>query len=461
MNPSRHLNGTILRLLCLCLATVAASAKINGQSLQEPTREQLLNRLNVLFWQRNGEPNVFLKLRVQSGAAFDLAGKGGTMALLGDILFPDPSTREYVAEELGGRLEVKTDYDAIDITISGKASEYERMVEFLRTALVTTQLTPENVAKARESRIKQMTSRPRSASEIADDAVAARLFGRFPYGHPTGGSLETVTKVDRADLLLARERFLNPDSSTLVVIGGIEKPRAMRALRQLLGQWRKGDQIVPATFRPPDAPDARVLVVNQNGMTSAEVRLAVRGLARSDRDYASALLLSLIARDRWRAAMTETSSGFVRNQSYALPGMFLIGASVPPASAAKVVTAAHDLMNALISAPPSQSEIEHARNEVLADLGRQSSQTESIADAWLDNESYKLPPFGEQVSTVRTLTAADMHRVAVRLFKVANVASVVVGNSGELKANLGSTVELFVEAPPKQVPVSVTPASKP
>ena len=145
--------------------------RANSQTLPEPAREQLLNGLNVLFWQRNGQPDVFLELRVQSGAAFDLAGKAGTMALLGDILFPDPSTREYVAEELGGRLEVKTNYDAIDITMSGKASEFERMVEFLRTALVTTQLTPENVARARDSRIKQMTSAPRSASEIADEAI--------------------------------------------------------------------------------------------------------------------------------------------------------------------------------------------------------------------------------------------------------------------------------------------------
>jgi len=461
MSSFRRTHPAILSSLFLCLVVAAIPIGANSQTLPEPTREQLLNGLDVLFWQRNGESNVFLELRVHSGAAFDLAGKGGTMALLGDILFPDPSTREYVAEELGGRLEVRTDYDAIDITISGKASEFERMVEFLRTALVTTQLTPENVARAREFRIKQMNSAPRSASEIADNAIAARLFGRFPYGHPTAGSLETVMRVDRADLLLARERFLNPDTSTLVVIGGIEKARAMRGLRQLLGQWRKGDQVVPATFQPPDAPDVRVLVVNQNGLANAEVRLAVRGLARADRDCAAVLLLASIARDRWRTAMPETASGFVRHEAHALPGMFLIGASVPPASAPKVLSAAHDLMSSLVNAPPSPSEVEGARNDAIADLTRQSSQTESIADTWLDNESYKLPSFSDQTNAVRTLTALDLQRVAARLFKGANVASVVVGNSDQLKATLGSKVELFLEAPSKSVPVSVTPASKP
>src|SRR5207302_7231251 len=135
-------------------------------------------------------------------------GKGGTMALLGDALFPDPVTREYVAEQLGGRLEVSTSYDAIEVTISGKSSEFERMVEFLRGGLVSTQLTPENVAKLREASIKQLSDKQTASSE-ANQAIAARLFGAFPYGEPSGGTLESIARIGRADLLLALGRLLN------------------------------------------------------------------------------------------------------------------------------------------------------------------------------------------------------------------------------------------------------------
>src|SRR5207245_1061430 len=104
----------------ICLLLVALlSARISAQSPPEPVREQLLNGLTILFWQRP-DANVLLKLRVHSGAAFDLAGKGGTMALLGDAIFPDPSTREYVEAQLAGKLQVTTIYDATDLTISSK-----------------------------------------------------------------------------------------------------------------------------------------------------------------------------------------------------------------------------------------------------------------------------------------------------------------------------------------------------
>ena len=42
---------------------------------------------SVLIWTRPNDQDVLLKLGVKGGAAFDLAGKGGGMALLGNILF--------------------------------------------------------------------------------------------------------------------------------------------------------------------------------------------------------------------------------------------------------------------------------------------------------------------------------------------------------------------------------------
>src|SRR5207302_5178577 len=126
------------RSICLLLIALV-SARISAQSPPEPVREQLLNGLTILFWERS-DANVLLKLRVHSGAAFDLAGKSGTMALLAEAMFPESTTREYVVEQLGGRLELSTSYDAIDVSISGKSSELERMVELLRNAIINLNL---------------------------------------------------------------------------------------------------------------------------------------------------------------------------------------------------------------------------------------------------------------------------------------------------------------------------------
>jgi zinc protease len=433
-------------------------SQAGAQTTPEPVREHLLNGLTVLFSQRPGDPNVLVKLRIESGAAFDLAGKGGTMALLGDVLFPDPVTREYVSEQLGGRLEVATNHDAIDVSISGRADELERIVDFLRGAIVTPQITLENVAKIREAKLKQLSERENSPAEIADREIAIRLFGSYPYGHPPSGTVASVSKIDRPDLMFARERFLNANDSTIVVIGGVDKLRVMRALRQLLGPWQRGDRTVPATFRQPNPANPRTLVIDQNGATNVEIRLAVRGLARSDRDAEAASLLAIIVRDRVRATSGDSAAAFARHEAHDLPGMFVLGATVPMASAAKAISAAQEVIASLAKTGPNASEFERARAEMLGDLSRSGSQESLIgatADNWLNGETYKLPPAATQI---RSFTVADIQRVSGRLFKNVPVATVAVGDIEQLKSSLGTAVEVPAAKP--EVKTATDPATR-
>ena len=210
--------------LVFCVAPQTAAAQVAA----EARREQLLNGLKIILVHRPDDSQVVLKLRVHSGSAFDLAGKEGMTALLGDALFADPVTREYVTQELDGRLEVETGFDSIEVTLSGPAKDFERLVELLRNALVNTQLSPDAVGRLRAARIKTFNETSLASAPVADRAIAARLFGEYPYGRRVTGTPESLARVDRADLLLARERFLNPNNATLVATRR-RRPRARDA----------------------------------------------------------------------------------------------------------------------------------------------------------------------------------------------------------------------------------------
>src|SRR4030095_7336688 len=220
------------------------------------------------------------------------------------LLFPDPATVDYFTEEMDGKLNVSVTYDSTTITMVGKASELERIVEVLRNALLATQLSPELVTRMKDGRIKLLRDSSISPASVADRAIATRLFGDFPYGRSAAGSPEDLARVDRADVMLARDRFLNSNNATLAIIGGVTKPRAMKAVRQLLGPWRKSEQIIPTTFRQPAPADTRTMIVNVAGPT-VELRLAARGVSRSDADFATATVLARVAQNRWRATSPE------------------------------------------------------------------------------------------------------------------------------------------------------------
>ena len=442
----------------------AAFGQTAAPVVPEPRREQLLNGLKMLLVNRPGDAEVTLKLRIHSGAAFDLAGKEGMMALLGDALFSDPTTREYVVEDLNGRLEVSTDYDSIDVLLAGRADQFERLVELLRNALLNTQLTPETVARLRDARVKTVRETAIAPGAIADRAVLTRLYGTYPYGRLVSGTPEALARVERNDLLVSRERFLGPNNATLVVIGGVEPARALRTLRQYLGGWRKSDRGVPATFRQPENPDARTLVVDLPGVPDAEVRLALRGVARSDRDSAATTVLALLAEERWRAAAPELKDRAVsvRHDAHVLGGVFRMSASVPTSTvAAQALASARTVLRALATTTVPATEFETARRTAVATLARNFEKADVLADVWLDTQTYgtSAANTAEVIRALNALTPADVQRVAAKLFLGKPVASVVAGDASKLREELardGGEVEVLGAAS-NVVPTSENP----
>jgi zinc protease len=450
-----------LAVLCILLSGLGVSP-LHGQSFSEPQREQLLNGLRVLIWQRPSESDVLIKLRIHSGAAFDLAGKSGEMGLLGDLLFPDPATREYFTDQMQGKLSVVTDYDAITITMLGKVSEFERIIEILRNGLVATQLSPEIINSVREGRIKIVKETSISQAAVADRAIAARLFGDFPYGQPHTGSAESLARIERADLMLARDRFLNPNNSTLAIVGGVQSNRALRALRQLLGSWRKSEKVIPATFRQPKSPDARTLLMNAAGDDSAEIRLATRGLSRGNKDSMAATVLASIMRDRWQRLMPELARNpmFVRHEPRTLPGMFVMGASVKTGMAPRALSTAREVIkDVLTSGAISTAELEQAKEEAMIALNKSLTSADGVSEVWLDLDTYKLPQPSEQVTALQRLSVLDVQRTATSVLGKAALATVVVGNGEQLRAELEriTPIEVLGDVKVEPKPAAVAP----
>jgi zinc protease len=451
----RALAGTILLFVTL------PATPLRAQTAAQPERDQLLNGLRLLFFQKPGSPEVVLKLRINSGAAFDLSGKSGEMALLGDLLFPDAATVDYFTDEMGGKLDVTVTYDSTTITMVGKADQFEHIVEVLRNGLIATQLTPELVMKMRDGRIKLLRDTAIVPAEVADRAIAARLYGDFPYGRPAAGSPEDLARIDRADLMQAEERFLNSNNATLAIIGGVTKQRAMRTLRQLLGPWRKSDEIVPTTFRQPNPPDTRTLIVNVPGPT-VELRLAARGVSRSDPDFPIAMVLARVAQHRWQASSPELAKkpAFARSDAYVLPGAFVMGAAVTDLTVSDSLANAKKVIESLMTTPATPADLARAKNELSTELSTVITKPDALADPWLDADTYHLSAPQDQLALLRAVTPADIQRVANRLFNK-TIVSVVAGESAPLKAALQGRYQYEVLGEIAAPPPSQKPPTKP
>ncbi len=427
MNTRNYLKTFTLSTLILFAAVSfsdAQTAKISG-----PRQEKLLNNLKLLIWTEPGAEKVTVKLRIHSGAAFDLQNKAGMMALLADILFPNETSKEFFREDLGGSLDVTSNYDYIQINATGNPDQVLVILETLAGAITKPLIDKETTAKVRAARIEKVKELERNPSYVADKFVAKRLFGSFPYGRSADGTSESLDKIDFADLLLAKQRFLTADNATLVVSGNVKSDFIFKAVRQLFGGWEKSDKKIPATFAQPDALATNLFLLPTENENVSELRFAFRGLARNDKDFAASEVLTRIFHNRLQAKEGNKASVF--QTSHLLPSFVVLKISdwnvgkvkIEGENAALPQNFSETVGN-LLKAEIKTVEFERAKSEIAAERSKINS-----ADLWLDSDTYKLASVKDEMQKPSNVTIADVQKVVERWKKESVVAALVISKS--------------------------------
>ncbi|HEX8367541.1 MAG TPA: pitrilysin family protein [Pyrinomonadaceae bacterium] len=422
----------------LLVLTLLAANFSFAQTLAQPRQEKLLNGLKVLIWNEPKAEKVSLRLRIHSGSAFDPKDKMGVMALLADILFPTEQTKNFFEEDLEGSLEVASNYDYIQISATAKPDEFLTLLETVATVVASPPLTPENFVKVRDARLKAVEEMQKNPAYVADQAAAKRLLGDFPYGRPQAGTPESLKLIERADLLTAKDKFFTADNATLAITGNVKPDFAYMAARRLFGAWKKADKLVPATFRQPDDPEARIFYAEIPGENTGEIRQAIRGLARNDKDFWASVILTRILQLRYQKDLKNTNL-FVRQDAHLLPSLVIMGFSVelgkaevkpavestdlkPPPVPTSPQTNHPNFIRQITQNPITPEEFDKARDEVSMEFTRKNA-----ADLWLDIDSYKLVSVKDESQKVTNVTLVDLQRVLERWKKEVEVRGIFTG----------------------------------
>ncbi len=415
-------------ILFIVLTAVFASLSFAQRASGNPKQEKLLNGLRVLMWNDPSAPNVTVKLRVHAGASFDPQEKEGVMKLLSEAIFPNEAEREFFKDDLGGGLEIVCNYDYIEITASSKPESYLAMIETLAASVTRPDIDKETTEAIKSRHATKLESNEKDAAYIADLAARKRLFGTFPYGRPIDGSTASLKNIDFADLVFAYQRLFGADNATIAIAGNFPSDVGYRAIRRYFGSWLKSDKRVPSTFRQPDPPPPGTQIVEspENGVT--EIRYALRGVARNDKDFAAALVLASVLEQRLKAKAAEAQRAnvFVRNHANVLPGVMMFGVSKIKGEMTAAVTSerpksdAGDIVAGALNDRVTDAEFRGAKSSATAEFNRLDAMT-----MWLDADTFRLASVKADQDAMGAVALADVQRLADRL-KQQPVASVLV-----------------------------------
>ncbi|MEP7338364.1 MAG: pitrilysin family protein [Acidobacteriota bacterium] len=388
-------------------------------------RDNLLNGLQLITLDRQSDAVIKCDLIIRGGAMFDLVGKTGLAALTQDsLMIVNPQITEELAS-LGAKMDWGVTWDTTWFHVETPASNFGATFEIVARLLVIENVRPAAFKKAQQAQLEKLKARKLTAAEQADEAFLNTIYGAHPYGHNIEGDEKTIAAITQGDAYEIFRKFYIANNAAAVVVGNISHERVMQVFKVLFGGWVKG-QIVPATFRQPTQTTKLKLVkVDLPDAASVELRGGLIGVKRSDTDFLTTEVMArLLANRLKRDAEAASANLSVKATPRILSGPVYFSASVPGEKAAEFSRRATESFAALATAPVSEIEVEAAKSVLASEYAARS-----IEYNLREIEMFLLPrnfPV-EAPGAIQKITAADVQRVAKRLFDANALTVVVVG----------------------------------
>jgi zinc protease len=364
--------------------------KAPGINLPNVKRDYLLNGLQMIVIPQPGSGSVKFTLRINSGALFDLMGKGGLAYLTAGMLLRGGNVKE-IAETLGLSLKTTADWDSTDIVITGPADAIGDIFDLLSRLVVTPSFDPKELEALKSAHIAALKKEAQEDAEYVRQKACETLFGSHPFGHPVRGTVESVSRIEKSDLLYYHKRFYLANNAELLVTGDVTAEQVFQRARPKLGLWKKGE-LVPPTFRPPDLASTRqVVAIDRPAARKAHATIAMMGFSRRASDYYAALVMSELLKQ-----MNEhmgTALGAIiqtRVEPHMIASPLLIEIESPPDRIAATIEATHQQVNRIKAGQISLEQVNSAKQRLASSFNERINAVDGLATLLLDIELYGL-----------------------------------------------------------------------
>jgi predicted Zn-dependent peptidase len=356
--------------------------------------------------------------------------------------------REQVDAELalvGGHLDASVDPQRLMISGSVLSTGLPVLLEVLADCLTDPAYRRSDVLGERERLVEHLAISATQPSTVAHRFLQQRRFG----DHPAAWDMpdpELVAGVGPAALRGLHLRSLVPRGSTLVLVGDLSPAKAIVAADAALKAWSAGDALAKRLNPPPAITGDDLLAHHRDGAVQSQIRLSAAAMPRDDPGYPAQQLANLVYGGYFSSRLVENireDKGYTYSARSSLEfwpgtaGVTVAFDTTTPSTAPALLEARYELAK-LSLLPPTDSEVDSARNYALGTLATSlstqaglASTMSMLAGAGLDETWLRDHPGRLAAVTVDEVAAA-----AAALLAPSNFTGVVVGDLETLESQL-------------------------
>jgi zinc protease len=404
-------------------------------------REVLPNGLVLLVAERPGVPIAAVRVFSRAGAAFEPRDRAGLANLTGALL--TRGTAKHTGPELdstiefvGGSLEGGAGRDGLTTSLSVLKRDLTLGLDLL-AEVVLSPTFPEEELTRKVAQIQAAIKRSEEdPNTVAGRALSRLVYRTHPYGTPVEGTIESVGKLTRDDVVAFYRGHARPDSTIVAVVGDVTVDEARREVVKRFGGWARPATPVP-TVPPatPVGPPETERVVKD--LSQATIMLGRQAIRQVDPDYFPLAVASYIlgggsasrlyARVRDEGGLAYAVFSYVSPARYG--SAFALAAQTRTAEVPKVNDILDEELARLTREPVQDDELKLAKDYLIGSFPLRLDTSAKVADfiVTIEEQGLGLDYADRYKASVARVTVADVQRVARKFLAPDTFNRVVVG----------------------------------
>lgn len=244
----------------------------------------------VYFIEAHELPIVDLQLIFAGGSGADPDGREG-LALLGAGLL-DEGAGGMHANEIGYEFERLGAVYGADVSPDSTALYLRTLAapEFLGPALdnfrrvvLTPDFPDDAVERQRRRLLTGIQQKKQDPGAIAGDAFKAAIFGTHPYARPDEGSVDSLARIQRADLTAWHGRHFATGNALVALVGDLDRAAAEVLAERIVAGLPAGAAVAPVAPVPPPAVASEQYIEHPSSQT--HILVGQPGMKYGDPDY--------------------------------------------------------------------------------------------------------------------------------------------------------------------------------
>jgi zinc protease len=429
------------RLLLLIVLVLVPTAPAAAAPLAH--REVLANGVVLLVAERPAVPIVAVRVFTRAGAVFDPPQREGVANLTGALLTRGTAKRtgpelDAAIEFVGGSLEAGAGREGMTASLAVLKRDLALGLDLL-AEVVLTPAFPEAEVKRRVAQIQAGIKRSEEdPGTVAGRALARLVFGSHPYGRPSEGTVESVGRLTRDDVVKFYGERVRPDTTIVAVVGAVTVEEARREVTARFGAWPRPAAPALGVAAAAAGPPPHAMVIAKD-LTQATILLGRQAIRQTDPEYFPLVVASyvlgggsasrLYGRVRDEGGLAYSVYSYVSPSKYG--SSFVVGGATRVAEVPKVIDIMRDELARMGREPVTARELALAKDYLVGSFPLRLDTSAKVADflVAIEEQGLGLEYADRYRENVARVTVADVQRVAATFFAPDTFNRVVVGGT--------------------------------